>query len=60
MWKGKVTEELIELHKAYFERYNMEPDEYIEILYDGMAYDEYVGYIQQCLQNGVQIPEVVK
>lgn len=60
MWKGKVTEELIELHKVYLKEYHMEPDEYSEILYDGMSYDEYVGYIRQCLQKGVQIPEVVK
>ena len=60
MWKGRVTNELIELHKAYLEKYNMEPDEYCEILYDAMSYEEYVGYIQTCLKERVQIPKVVK
>lgn len=60
MWKGKVTEELIKLHNQYLKKYGMEPDEFAEIFYDGMSYDEYVGYIKECLEKDLEIPDVVK
>lgn len=51
MWKGKVTPELIELHHEYQKKYDMKPDEYAEIMYDGMNYDEYIGYIRIYLEK---------
>ena len=36
------------------------PDEYAEILYSAMDYDEFVGYIKECLRTGKSIPDVVE
>lgn len=60
MWNGKVTEELKQLHEQYYEKYEMEPDWYAEIFYAGMSYEEYLGYIRECLGKGLEIPDVVK
>lgn len=60
MWKGKVTKELKNLHGQYYEMFETEPDWYAEIFYDGMSYEEYIGYIKECLEKEVEIPDVVQ
>lgn len=60
MWTGKLTDELKELYKQYYEMFETEPDWYAEIFYDGMSYEEYVGFIRECLKKKVEIPYVVK
>lgn len=61
MWEGKITQELIELHREYREKHDdMGADEYEEIFYDGMSYEEYIGYIRLCLEKNLEIPDVVK
>ena len=60
MWEGKFTEELLELYKKYaVEHYGAEPDEYDELNCNEMSYDEFVGYIKECLATGKEMPEVV-
>lgn len=52
MWKGKVTEELKELYIKYAELFDgMYPDEYDDIAYYAMDYDEFVGYIKECIEK---------
>ncbi len=60
MWEGLVTEELKELFRLYDDKFGCDPDEYAEIYYDGMSYDEFVGYIKECLSTGKEIPDVVE
>lgn len=60
MWNGRVTQELIELHSKYLEYFGNEPDEYAEIFYDAMSYEEYISYIRKCLEEKVEIPDVVQ
>ena len=61
MWKGKVTEELIDLYKQYHELFpDGYPDEYEEIEYQGMTYDEYVGYIKECIKQKKEMESIVE
>lgn len=59
MWKGKFDRNLKALFEKYDKRFDGYPDTYEEIAYDDMSYDEFVGYIMECLENGVEIPDVV-
>ena len=38
----------------------VEPEDYEEILYSAMTYEEFVGYIRECLRTGKEIPDVVE
>lgn len=61
MWEGKMTEELTELFIAYSkEHYGAEPDSYVELCYDAMTYDEFVGYIKEALQKHCCIVDLVE
>ena len=61
MWEGKWTDELSRLYAQYEEQHpGVEPEDYEEILYSAMTYEEFVGYIRECLKKGVEIPDVVK
>lgn len=60
MWKGKFDASLKELFLQYQERFNCCPDLYAEIAYELMTYDEFSGYIRECLEKNVEIPDVVK
>ncbi len=60
MWEGLVTEELKELYRLYDDKFGCDPDTYAEIYYDDMSYDEFVGYIKECLETGKSIPNVVE
>ena len=60
MWEGKWTEELSKLYDEYKEQHpNSYPDEYAEILYEAMTYNEFVGYIREYLRTGKSIQDVV-
>ena len=61
MWKGKYTKELDELYDKYEELFpNSYPDEYEEIEYHGMTYDEYVGYIKECIKQKKEMESIVE
>lgn len=60
MWNGKVTEELIHLFDEYAEiHHGCDPDEYDELCYDAMGYEEFAGYIKEALRTGKELPDVV-
>ena len=60
MWKGKITLELKELARKYAdEHHGCGPDEYDEIFYDTITYDEFVGYIQEALEKHCCIVDVI-
>lgn len=60
MWKGPVTEDLRALAIRYANEHNgFEPDGYEELFYDTMTYDEFLGYIKEALEKGVELPDVV-
>ena len=60
MWTGEFTEELEELYRQYAAAHHgAEPDSYDELMCDEMAYDEFVGYIKECLATGKEMPRVV-
>lgn len=61
MWEGKWTDELSRLYDQYEAQHDgAYPDEYAEILYSAMSYEEFVGYIKECLRTGKSIPDVVE
>ena len=60
MWTGEVTQELKDLCMQYAaEHHGAEPDMYDELMCDEMTYDEFVGYIKECLATGKEMPDVV-
>lgn len=59
MWEGKFTKELDELCDRYHEKFGGEPDEYDELCYEAMTYEEFVGYIREALRQDVELPDVV-
>lgn len=60
MWEGRWTDELRRLYSQYKAQHpGTEPDDYEEIAYYAMNYEEYVGYIRECLRTGKEIPDVV-
>ena len=61
MWEGKMTKELYDLFIQYAdENDGAEPDEYEELCYDAMTYDEFVGYIKEALRRHCGLPDVVE
>lgn len=60
MWNGKVTDELKSLFILYHEKFGCGyPDEYDDLCYDAMSYDQFVGFIKEALQQGKEMPEIV-
>ena len=60
MWKGLVTEELKSLYAQYMDRFEGElADGYDELNYDAMTYERFVGYMKECLEKGLEMPDVV-
>lgn len=56
MWEGEFTEELEDLFRQYeAENYGIPPDEYEELCYDAMTYDEFVSYIKEALRRHCDI-----
>ena len=61
MWNGLVTDELNELFQQYAEQHNgIEQDEYEDIYYEEISYEEFVGYIRECLRTGEELPDVIE
>lgn len=61
MWEGAWTDELSRLYDQYNAQHpGVDPDDYEEILYKAMSYEEFVGYIRECLKTGKSIPDVVE
>ena len=64
MWTGEFTPELEELYRQYAAaHYGAEPDGYDELcdalIRGAIPYDEFVGYIKECLATGKEMPDVV-
>lgn len=59
MWEKEVTEELIGLYDEYLNAFGTYPEGYIELNYDAMTYDRFVGYIRESLRTGKELPYVV-
>ena len=59
MWEGKYDDTMDKLFRAYHEKFKCCPDTYAEIAYELMTYEEFSGYIQECLEKNVEIPDVV-
>lgn len=60
MWEGKVTEELRDLFRQYkVQTQGIAPDSYIELCYDAMTYDEFVGYIKEALRRHCTIVDII-
>lgn len=61
MWNGEWTEELNELFRQYRKEFGLgDPDEYDEICYDAMTYEEFVAYIRLALERRQELPDVVE
>lgn len=59
MWNGKVTDELKKLFAQYLKEFGEEPDEYDELCYEAMTYEEFVGFIKEALDRHCCIVDVV-
>ena len=60
VWNGLITEELRQLGQAYADKFNgVWPDWYDELNYDVMTYERFVGYMKECLEKGLEMPDVV-
>ena len=60
MWNGIMTEELEHLFDLYAEQHNgADPDEYDDVYYEEISYEEFIGYIQNCLETGEELPDVI-
>lgn len=60
MWKGKRTEKLDVLYDEYYEKFGCEPDWYDEVNYQMMSYEEYVAYIEEAIDIGEELPDILK
>ena len=59
MWEGKYTEEMDQLFTEYIAMFGGDPDGYEDIGYESMSYDEFLGYIKECLEKHIEIPDAV-
>ena len=60
MWEGLFDDKMRNLFIEYDEKFGCDPDTYEEIAYHAMSYDEFVVYIEECLEKGLEICDVVK
>lgn len=60
MWKGKWDNHINNLFIKYDDKFGCEPDTYEDIIYEAMNYDEFCGYIEECLEKNKSIPYIVK
>ncbi len=58
MYKGKMTEELINLFNEYYGIFGCCPDEYDDVEYFEDGYDKFVEDIKKCLKKKKEIPEI--
>ncbi len=60
LWHGETSEELEKLYIQYSKMFHgFYPGSYEEIDYEGLTYDEYVGYIKESLKQKVVLPEIM-
>ena len=52
MWEGLFDDKMRNLFIEYEKMFGDDPDTYEEIAYHAMSYDEFVGYIEECLEKG--------
>ncbi|WP_095176329.1 MULTISPECIES: hypothetical protein [Blautia] len=60
MWYGGMTPELETLYDQYYEMFQGDPDEYIELEYGQQDYEDYVRDIKKAIEQHKELPEVVK
>lgn len=60
MWEGKWNEYMKDLFIKYNDKFGCSPDTYEEIIYEAMDYEEFCGYIEECLKKNKEIPDVVE
>lgn len=59
MWYGKMTPELEALYDQYYDMFNGDPDEYIELQYGQNDYEDYVRDIKKAIDLKKELPEVI-
>lgn len=59
-WKGRFDKKLEALFEQYYDMFDDYPDTYAGIYYNGITYDNFCKYIQECLDKHLEIPDVVK
>lgn len=60
MWHGKIDEYIKSIAKKYLDEFGCSPDSYEEIAYERMTYEQFCGFIEECLEKHVEIPDVVE
>lgn len=55
-----MTPELETLYDQYYEMFQGDPDEYIELEYGQQDYEDYVRDIKKAIEQQKELPEVVK
>lgn len=60
MWEGLFDDKMRKLFIEYEKMFGDDPDTYEEIAYHAMSYDEFADYIEECLEKGLEICDVVK
>lgn len=55
-----MTPELETLYDQYYEIFQGDPDEYIELEYGQQDYEDYVRDIKKAIEQHKELPEVVK
>lgn len=60
MWYGSMTSELEMLYDQYYEMFQGDPDEYIELEYGQEDYKDYVRDIKKAIELHKELPEVAE
>lgn len=60
MWYGSMTSELEMLYDQYYEMFQGDPDEYIELEYGQEDYEDYVRDIKKAIELHKELPEVAE
>ena len=59
MYYGNMTPKLEKLYDEYYEMFNSDPDEYIELEYGANEYKDYVRDIKKALKRRKELPDIV-
>ena len=59
MYYGNMTPKLEKLYDEYYEMFNSNPDEYIELEYGANEYKDYVRDIKKALKRRKELPDIV-
>ena len=60
MWYGSMTPELEVLYDQYYDMFQGDPDEYIELEYGQEDYNDYVRDIKKAIELHKELPEVIE